>query len=196
MSKLTPRQEKCALRYLECSDATESYQYAYSCARMKRSTITRRAFDVIHLPKVQAFLDENREAAQKRTGITVDRVLNEYGRLAFNNLPDIVNFSKGSISITDFENLSTRQKACIKKFKVTTEKRLDTGGKPTMVDKVEIELHDKLHALDSIAKHLGMFIDRSEIKTTDDTALKTAKELFKTMTTQEKEDWLAKQTSK
>ena len=190
MSSLTPKQEKFALRYLECGDASEAYKCAYSCSKMKKATITRKAFDVLHLPKVQAYLDENREAAQARTGITIDRVLREYGRVAFTHLPGIIHYGKGEMSLEDFENLSIEQKACIKKFKVITDKKIDPDGEPVEVSKVEVELHDKLRALDSIAKHLGMFIDRSEIKTVDETEVNKARDIFATMTTEEKLEWL------
>ena len=189
MSRLTPKQEKFALRYLECGDASEAYKCAYSCSKMKKATITRKAFDVLHLPKVQAYLNENREAAQARTGITVDRVLREYGRVAFTNLPGIIHYGKGIMSLKDFENLTIEQKSCIKKFKVISRK-MDVDGEMLEVLRVEVELHDKLRALDSIAKHLGMFIDRSEIKTVDETEVNKARDIFATMTTEEKLEWL------
>ncbi|OGV36165.1 MAG: hypothetical protein A2020_12230 [Lentisphaerae bacterium GWF2_45_14] len=193
---LTQKQRNFALRFLECGNAADAYRYAYSVNKSNNATIRRRAHDVLHTPLVAEFIDQNSRKAQMRTGITVDKVLCEYAKIAFTNLPGIVNFRKGTMSLKDFEKLTQEQRACIKKFKVTTVMKLGEDRKPIPVDKVEVELHDKIHALDSIAKHLGMFIDKTETQITDKTELEKAKALFATMTPGEKLQWLKSHSQK
>ena len=68
------------------------------------------------------------------------------------------------MNLKDFDELTPDQRACIKKFKIKTGKPLKDDPDRTPCDYVEIELHDKQHALDMMGKHLGMFVDRLEHK--------------------------------
>lgn len=108
-------------------------------------------------PEIQNEISRRQKELQEKTGITTERVLAEYAKLAFSNLTDIIDYATGTISMQDFKDLTPEQKHCIKKFKIVTIGQLAPGGEPTLVDKVEIELFDKQKALDSLARHLGMF---------------------------------------
>jgi len=108
-------------------------------------------------PGIQNEISRRQKELQGKTGITTERVLAEYAKIAFSSLTDIVDYATGTIRMQDFKALTDQQKHCIKKFKFVTINQLNTDGKSTPVEKVEIELHDKLKALDSLARHLGMF---------------------------------------
>jgi len=108
-------------------------------------------------PEVQNEISRRQKELQEKTKITTERVLAEYAKIAFPNMTDIVDFKDGMVSIKNFNKLSPAQCGCIKKFKCVTINQLNADGKPTPVEKVEIELHDKIKALDSLARHLGMF---------------------------------------
>lgn len=116
--------------------------------------------------KVREYVKDAISSRSKRTEITQDRVLQEYAKIAFTDLPGIVNFDGRSMSVEDFEKLTPAQRACIKKIKVKLEMQLQPDGEKTPVDTVEVELHSKQSALDSIAKHLGMFPATSKIELT------------------------------
>lgn len=64
------------------------------------------------------------------------------------------------MTLRDFDNLTPEQKAVIKRVKYR-ETESASGAVSTHVD---VELYDKQAALDALAKYLGMFVDRHEVK--------------------------------
>jgi len=112
---------------------------------------------------ISAFIDELEAEKQAKRDVTIDKILSEYAKIAFTDLPGIINYSRGIMSLSDFEKLTPDQRACIKKFKIKTGKPLADDPDKVPCDYVEIELHDKMHALDMMGKHLGMFIERHSV---------------------------------
>lgn len=164
-SKLTPKQEAFAqaIAVQQRKDASAAYRSAYDWAGMKPATVNRKAKELMDNGKIAARIAELSAPGVMKTEIAIERVLAEYAKIAFTDLPSIVTFDGRSMSIKDFDKLTPDQRACIKKFKVRTEVKLMPDGEKVPVDVVEVELHSKQAALDSIAKHLGMFIDRKEV---------------------------------
>ena len=70
--KLTPKQEKFCLVYIETGNASEAYRQAYNTRKMKEATINRNAFTLMDNSKITARLKELNEYHQKRHDITVD----------------------------------------------------------------------------------------------------------------------------
>lgn len=86
----------------------------------------------------------------KRTGVSQDRVVRELAKIAFANLPDIVNTFDGSvIPSADRDDLACIQSIKVKQTESMTER--------------EVKLADKTRALELLGKHLGMFKDRLEV---------------------------------
>ena len=162
--QLTDKEEAYSRQYLVCRSKSNAYRYAYSTEKMKPETVNRNGWEVYHRPRVYDRIMELQEESNERIDISVDRIKQEYGKLAFSILPGIVNYNKGVISLTDFNNLTENQRACIKKFEFITEYKVGEDGKAQPCDRVKIEVYDKKSALDSLAKINGMFIDKSEIK--------------------------------
>jgi len=97
--------------------------------------------------------------AEKRTEITMDRVLTELSAIAFLNITDICNIDEdGSVTVKSLEDIPEEARAATKE--VTTF-QLATGGGMAY----KIQFWDKIKGLEMIAKHLGMFIERKEIGT-------------------------------
>ena len=44
---LTPKQEKFCLIYLETGNASEAYRQVYNTSKMKKTTIGRKAFELL-----------------------------------------------------------------------------------------------------------------------------------------------------
>ena len=72
------------------------------------------------------------------------RVLEEYRRIAFADLRDVVQVRNGQVYITDTDALTPEQAASLSEISQTKEG-------------IRVKILDKQRALDSIAKHLGMF---------------------------------------
>jgi phage terminase small subunit len=98
----------------------------------------------------------------RRTEITADRVLAEYGKLAFANMADYMRATPGGDPYLDFSGLTRDQAAAL--AEVTVEDYVEgRGDDARQVKRVKFKLGDKLHALDSVARHLGMFKERHEV---------------------------------
>jgi Terminase small subunit len=93
----------------------------------------------------QARLDENIERAA-RLGITPDRVLEEYRRIAFANLTHIVHWGDTGMSFKPDGELDQEDVAAIAEIVESAKE-----GKP-----YRVKLYDKKAALDAIARYLGM----------------------------------------
>jgi hypothetical protein len=93
----------------------------------------------------QAALAEMTERAAK-IGITPERVLEEYRRIAFANLSHIVHWSDGGMSFRPDGELDPDDVAAIAEIVESAKE-----GKP-----YRVKLYDKKAALDAIARYLGM----------------------------------------
>ena len=72
--KLTPKQEKFCLVFIETGNASEAYRQAYNSANMKEASINRKAVEVLENVKITARLDEIRGIHAERHNITVDKL--------------------------------------------------------------------------------------------------------------------------
>lgn len=90
------------------------------------------------------------------------RVVAEYAKVAFANMEDYVSFTNKGEAYLDFSLMDRDKAAAISE--VVIDEYVDGKGEDGRdVKKTKFKLHNKLGALDSIARHLGMFIDKSQI---------------------------------
>jgi len=157
--KLTAKQETACLKYLECGDKSKAYRHAYNTENMKPETINRSAHELFEEnPKITARMKELRAGIEKRTEITVDRVLNELALLGFANMLDYVRITDGGEPFINLSDLTREQAAAISETLV--EDYFEGRGEDArQVRKVKIKFYDKRAALEAIGKHLGMFKD-------------------------------------
>lgn len=99
-------------------------------------------------PRIQQII----EKACSRTEISVERVLREYARLGFSDIRKFTTFGPAGIILKPDTDLSDDDAAAIAEVSMVPS----TGA-------IKFKLHDKKAALDSIAKNLGMFVDKTEI---------------------------------
>jgi phage terminase small subunit len=96
------------------------------------------------------------QARSKRTQITADRVVTELAKLAFANLGDYLPEELEADPYKDLQRLDRDRRAALEEVQVEhfVQRR---GEDARQVRKVKFKLHDKQSALDSLARHLGMF---------------------------------------
>jgi len=87
-------------------------------------------------------------------GITQERVIEEYARLGFANMRDYLKWDGSGVTAFDSDQLSPALTAAVAEV---TEVVTLTGRT------FKFKLHDKKGALDKLAQHLGLLIDRHEI---------------------------------
>ena len=95
-------------------------------------------------PEVMARVDALRDEQSRRTGITADRVLAEYARIAFANIADITD------GVRLLDDAGRDDLAAVASVKV----KQGSGGTDC-----DVRMYDKLKALDMLGRHLGMFVD-------------------------------------
>jgi phage terminase small subunit len=171
-SDLTPKMEAFALHFVETSNASGAYRRAYNVSpQTKPETVHRAAHELLHNPKIAARIAGLRALHQRRHEITIDRVKEEYARLAFANMEDYVVRQSDRKGRLDLTRVTREQMAAVQEMTFETvlssdpEAAAAAGAKPTengktprvTVLKTKFRLHDKKGALDSLAKHLGMF---------------------------------------
>lgn len=158
-NKLTPKQQRFVDEYLVDCNGTQ----AAIRAGFKPDNADTIAADLLRKTWVYAAIEAKSRRLEIKTEITVEKVLNEYAKLGFSNMADYATWDNDGIVIKSCEELTRDQMAAISEITETKTKNETT---------VKIKLHDKKGSLDSIAKHLGMFIERKQITGANGGAIK------------------------
>lgn len=121
------------------------------------NSASQQASDLFGRHYIRAHVDRRLAEASKRTGMNVDRVIRELARISFANPAKII-AADGSI----MADASEDDLAAIQSIKVKTT----TGKAGTIVER-EVKFYDKNKSLELAGKHIGMFVDRKEVKITN-----------------------------
>lgn len=162
---LTPKQRAFVSEYLVDLNGTQAAIRAGYSAR----TANRTASDLLSKPDIAAEIHDLFAAREKRLELKQDRVVLELLRLAMANMGDYVSWGTdvesddegrptdhhSYVRIVPSEDLSQDQLAAVQEV---SEVR-----RPDGTVEVKFKLHDKCGALNSLAKHLGMFIERHKV---------------------------------
>lgn len=147
--KLTPKQRRFVDEYLIDLNATQ----AAIRAGYSPKTANEQGARLLANVSIAKAIQEARDKQQERTEITQDRVLLEYARIAFFD-PRKLFHSDGSPK--PIEELDADTAAALAGLEVREEFE-GTGENRTFVGYTKkYKLANKLGALDSLAKHLGM----------------------------------------
>jgi phage terminase small subunit len=98
----------------------------------------------------------------ERTQITADMVLKELATLGLSKMTDFATWNNGAVVIKNSDDLSDDAAKCVSEVSETKTK---DGGT------VKFKLYDKVGALDKVARHLGMYVDRQELTGLDGGAI-------------------------
>jgi len=152
-NKLTPKQAKFIDEYLIDLNATQA---AIRAGYSKR-TAQRIGSENLSKPVIIAELQRKREQLAKERDITPQKVLAEYCKLAFLD-PRAFYDKKGNL--LSIHELPADVAAALTGMDISSLASKD--GEFETVRKIKFS--DKRAALDSIAKHLGMFVDKTEVE--------------------------------
>lgn len=161
-AKLTDKQARFVEEYLIDLNATQA------AIRAGYSEETARQIGAENLtkPVIANAIAAAQKARSERTQITQDRVLQEYAKLGFADLRRAVTWRTNSDQVLmnqDGEEISCP--ANIIEINPSEEIDDDTAAALSEVSMskdgtLKIKMHDKRGALDSMARHLGMFNDK------------------------------------
>jgi hypothetical protein len=143
--KLTHQQQRFCDLYLTHFNA---FKAAVECGYSQN---TSRKGALLHVPKIQQYLKEAMNRRSQRLEITHDMILRELSKIAFSNMGnyydeygclkrmnELTVDEKGAISYYDIVEIQDAES-----FRVGTQSR--------------IKLHNKMSALDKIARHLNFY---------------------------------------
>lgn len=159
--KLTDKQKKFALLYVELNNASEAYRQAYSTENMSNEDVWNEAYRLKNNPDVAPRIAELRSRVAERAEISIDRIATELAKIGFANMSDFIGRNEdGSPTV----NLPEDPNALAIVSEVTVDRvKSRENDDNTYTDRIKFKLHDKLSALDKLGKHLGMFNDKLEV---------------------------------
>ena len=169
VSKLTAKQERFCQEYMIDLNAAQAAIRTGFSAKTARSQGQRLLTNV----DIQNRISELQQTIQERTEITQDMVIAEYAKIAFANTSDVIEWGDtvmievevdGETTRVPFHGLKIKNSADLPASIQAAVKKVKQGK-----DGLEVEMHDKKGALDSIARHLGMFKDRVDLSSEDGT---------------------------
>jgi phage terminase small subunit len=146
---LTPKQLRFVEEYLIDLNATQA------AIRSGYSEKTAKVIGAENLtkPDIAAAIKAAQAARSQRTQITADMVVQELARIGFSNMRSFTKFGPDGVTLKDIDDLDEDAARCI--AEVSETKTKDGGS-------IKFKLHDKKGALDSLGRHLGIFVDKTE----------------------------------
>lgn len=148
---MTPRQERFVEEYLVDLNATQAAIRAGYSAHSAGGN----AYALLKRPEVRAAVERGRACLSRNTKVTAERVLQEYAALAFSDLRDVADWGPDGVVPKAAGALSVDAAKAVAEV---SDSRTKTGS-----GSVKVKLHDKKGALDALARHLGLFVERHEL---------------------------------
>ena len=151
---LTPKQEAFCLAYLEAGNASEAYRRAYNAGNMSGNAIAVEACNLLANPKIALRLEELTQQATSDAVMTRQRAMERLSLIAETNLTDILEFDQHDI---ETEEGLVRETIWRMKDSDEIAKTASVAIKSVTMTKFgpKIEMHDKLNAIQQLAKMQG-----------------------------------------
>jgi len=148
---LTPRERRFVDEYLIEPNVRQAYLRAGYNPNARRSS-----HRLMTIPAVREAIQEGQQRLAATFRVSAERVIAEYVRIAFASVRDYIAIDEhdGSVRL-DLMKAPPENMAAISDFRF--EQHDGKTAKGTHVQRVRIKLACKLHALDSLSRHLGLF---------------------------------------
>jgi phage terminase small subunit len=155
---LTDKQELFAKEYIVDLNATQA------AIRAGYSEKTAKSIGQENLtkPDLQQYIQQLMDERSKRVEITADMVLREYAKLGFSNITDYLKVEERTFE-TESGPRAYKAVEIFETDKIDRSKLDAISEIRQTKEGISLKLHDKKGALDSIAKHLGMFNDNPNV---------------------------------
>lgn len=154
MTELAPKRAAFVREYLIDFNGTQAAiraGYAVSGAKQEAARLLTNA-DVMTV--LAARRTELAAPVLAEAQVTVERVLREYARIAFADMRRFATVSAGGVRLLDSKTWTDDDAAAVESVSETVTKE---GGS------VRFKLHDKVGALNQLAKYLGMVSDGTQV---------------------------------
>jgi phage terminase small subunit len=156
---MTPRQKRFVEEYLVDLNATQALIRAGYSAH----SAGHNAYALLKRPEVKAGVSRGRARLARSSKVSAERVIQEYAALAFSDLRQLVDWGPDGVVPKAAGEISDDAARALAEVSDTRSR----AGNGT----VKVKLHDKKGALDALARHLGLFVERHEVTGKDGAAL-------------------------
>lgn len=159
-----PRHEAFALAVAKGVMKPEAYQQVYGQPNRRQAAISgahlaKKPLVAARIYELQAEQGKIQREAERRVAehrvevqkVSTLSVTEEYRRIGFAKLKDVVGWDGTKLTVKSFGDIPEEVHSAIASIKQTKDGLL------------EVKMHSKTAALDSLARTLGMFVDRSEV---------------------------------
>lgn len=150
---LTAKQERFVAEYLIDLNATQAAIRAGYSVKSARAT----GAENLTKPDIQAALQEAQSKRSDRTEITQDRVLQELARIGFSDIRNAVRWGRSPVSsdgeAADPNGLGVYPVELVPSEEVDDDTAAAVSEVGLTQSGVKVKMHDKLAALDKIARH-------------------------------------------
>lgn len=147
MPTLNPKQQRFCEEYVIDLNATQ--------AAIRAGYSEKTAYSIgqenLKKPEIEKYISVLHKSLQESTKISAEMVIAEFAKIGFANIQDFVN---GGNSILELKHLDRNKVAAVSSIKTTVKNDGDT--------QTEIRFHNKVQALESLGKHLGIFKEDNE----------------------------------
>ena len=153
---LTAKQSRFIDEYLLDLNASD----AAIRAGYSPKTAAATGWENLRKPDIQIAVRERRQDIAQRNAVGADRVIEELCAIAFTKLSDIAPWDDRGPRLIPSDELENQVAAAVSSLKVKRRREVNGKGEDAVVWEVEereIKMHDKLGALDKLAKHLGLY---------------------------------------
>lgn len=157
--ELTPKQQRFVAEYLIDLNATQA------AIRAGYSEKTAKSIGQENLtkPDIKAAIDAAQQTIADKLGITVERVLTEYARLAFLDIRKAFDANGNLKQVHDLDDATAAAIAGLEVAVLTREDEEEEEANIISSRIHKIKLSDKKAALDSLAKHIGLLKEQSPV---------------------------------
>lgn len=161
-SKPTAKQQRFADEYLIDLNATAAYKRAGYAGTGNTAEV--EGHRLLSNPKIRDYIASQQVALQAKTGITQERVLAEFAKIAFLDPRKFYDASGNLIPIHLLDDDTAAALGGMDVVEMAGGMKMDGNGPQHVpMHTKKIKIIDKKGALDSIARHLGMFVDKTEL---------------------------------
>jgi phage terminase small subunit len=166
LNGLTKKQEKFAINVFNGMSRYDAYCDAYNAVNMQRNTIDVAAAQLLRKPAVAQKIKEMQDTLATRNIVTVEKVIDELSKIAFDDIKNYLEFGSaeivigkdvtGSEIIKSFTDVKIKNSADIDTRNIQ-EIQLDSKGN------LKFKLYPKDAALTQLGRYLGIFTDKTEV---------------------------------
>lgn len=141
---LTPKQEKYVKNLVSGMSQRKAYKKAFDVKDMSDKNIDCKASKLLKNGEVRARYNELIKKAADRAVVKAEDIIAEYKAIAFANGTDFAEVKNDIVRIKDTDSLDEEKKKAISLIETTK------FG-------INVRTHDKMKALEMLAKYVGIF---------------------------------------